>query len=384
MESKARAQGGRMYDGMKKKNGTGISVVIPTYNRAHLVTRAIDSALKAIRPHDEVIVIDDGSTDETEISLNRYRDSIRYLKTENRGAGPARNIGVEMAKHEWVAFLDSDDEWVPDHLELHRALLSASDVLFSFSNFDVFHDHEPERGLSQMQLVSWTGDQRNWDEIIAEGTLYSRFARLPAGRKDFKVHIGSLYHLMLRASYIPAWTSLVRRDIAGEHLRFPEDLPTFEDYDCFIRLSKIGNAAYLDCSTAINHGHRGARLTDTNDLVKIDTRIAIMAKNWGADHEYLLSKRKEYGAVLTQLKINKARLLIFQGHTCIARKEIGDLEGVSAIICMLSMLPGVVPRCMWKVWQVVKHVRMSLMNHFHLDRQSCFAYNLHVRKAKND
>jgi glycosyltransferase involved in cell wall biosynthesis len=344
-----------MHDGMKKKCGTGVSVVIPTYNRAKLVTRAIDSALKAIRPHDEVIVIDDGSTDSTEVSLSRYRDAIRYLKTENRGAGPARNIGIEIAKHEWIAFLDSDDEWTPDHLELHRALLSACDVLFSFSNFDVFHDQAPERGFSRMQLVSWTGDQRSWDEIIAEGTSYSRFARLPTGRMDFKVHIGSLYYSMLRSSYIPAWTALVRRDIAGEHFCFPEDLPTFEDYDCFVRLSRLGNAAYLDCSTAINHGHKGLRLTDVDDLAKVTTRIAIMERNWGSDNDYLRNNSKDYEDLIVKMKKTRIKLLVSQGYTSLARQEIHQVRDLPLVTRVSSMFPGPIARIAGKVWRELRN-----------------------------
>ena len=103
-----------------------VSVVIPTYNRARLVCRAIDSALAATATGDEIIVVDDGSTDGTEAALAAYRGRIRYVKADHRGAGVARNRGVSEARGPLIAFLDSDDEWMPDKLELQRTLMATA------------------------------------------------------------------------------------------------------------------------------------------------------------------------------------------------------------------------------------------------------------------
>jgi glycosyltransferase involved in cell wall biosynthesis len=325
---------------LKESKGRRISVIIPTYNRAQMVTRAIDSALRAVSPRDEIIVIDDGSTDRTEFVLEKFAGKIRYIKTVNRGAGPARNLGVQLARHDWIAFLDSDDEWMDDHLRLHRAFLEKADVLFSFSNFDVHYDDWPERERARMRLVTWTRDYRSWDEILGKGIPYSRYAHLPSGRPEFTVHTGNLYHLMLRSSYVPAWTSVVRRDVAGSRLHFPEDLPTFEDYDCYIRLSKLGTAAYLDCATAINHGHKGPRLQAIDRVKKARARIAILERNWGKDKEYLLGHREAYASVLNEMKQYEIKHLVFQGATKTARAHIKEVTGVPFSIRLLSRFPG--------------------------------------------
>src|SRR5262245_57694351 len=94
-----------------------ISVVIPTYNRAHLIRRAVDSALLQCTERDEVIVVDDGSTDGTTDILTRYAGHVRYLKLPHAGAGHARNAGIAAARNPLIAFLDSDDEWLPGKLE---------------------------------------------------------------------------------------------------------------------------------------------------------------------------------------------------------------------------------------------------------------------------
>jgi hypothetical protein len=94
-----------------------ISVVIPTYNRAPLITRAIESVLRQTRKADEIIVVDDGSTDDTRERVTPYLGSLRYLFQKNAGASASRNHGVEEARFPWVAFLDSDDIWMESHLE---------------------------------------------------------------------------------------------------------------------------------------------------------------------------------------------------------------------------------------------------------------------------
>lgn len=95
----------------------GISVIIPAYNCARYLKRAIDSVLVQTHAVGEIIVIDDGSTDETPAVLARYGDRIRVLRVPNGGVSRARNQGLRLARHRWVAFLDADDWWMPAKIE---------------------------------------------------------------------------------------------------------------------------------------------------------------------------------------------------------------------------------------------------------------------------
>ncbi|MGV8125151.1 MAG: glycosyltransferase family 2 protein [Candidatus Xenobiia bacterium LiM19] len=100
-----------------------VSVIISTYNRAHLVTEAIDSVLQQSFKDFEVIVVDDGSTDHTgEVLHERYKDRIHYIYQENQGT-PARNTGINISKGHYIAFLDSDDLWLPHKLEKQVSLI---------------------------------------------------------------------------------------------------------------------------------------------------------------------------------------------------------------------------------------------------------------------
>jgi len=103
-----------------------ITAIIPTYNRATLVTRAVDSVLAQTYPVAELLVIDDGSTDETRAVLSEYGSQVRYIFQENGGVASAANTGVANASTEWLAFLGSDDVWTPEYLERIAAAIEAT------------------------------------------------------------------------------------------------------------------------------------------------------------------------------------------------------------------------------------------------------------------
>jgi len=113
---------------------TTVSAVITTYNRASLVGRAIESVLNQTRPVEELIVVDDGSTDNTREVVERYGTRVRYVFQPNRKIACARNRGAEEAKSEWVAFLDDDDEWLPEKIEKQvAAVLRDKDAVLCYS-----------------------------------------------------------------------------------------------------------------------------------------------------------------------------------------------------------------------------------------------------------
>ena len=103
---------------------TMVSIIVPTYNRENVIERALRSILRQTYSAYEVIVVDDGSTDGTESVVTGLQDArIRYIALqENQGVAHARNVGIQEAKYDYVAFLDSDDEWLPNKLELHDAV----------------------------------------------------------------------------------------------------------------------------------------------------------------------------------------------------------------------------------------------------------------------
>ena len=94
-----------------------VSVIIPAYNAEAYIRRSIESVLLQTYPANEVIVIDDGSTDHTAEILKNYMQQVQYIYQNNAGASAARNVGIKRATSKWIAFLDADDEWMPNKLE---------------------------------------------------------------------------------------------------------------------------------------------------------------------------------------------------------------------------------------------------------------------------
>jgi glycosyltransferase involved in cell wall biosynthesis len=192
----------------------GVPVIIPTHDRAALVRPAIDSTLAATTPEDEIIVVDDGSTDGSTAALARYGARVRLVSSPHCGPGAARNLGVREARRPFVAFLDSDDEWMPDKLQLQRSVMQRRpDVVLCFTDFA----HRTREGAEVHGcLAGWHRDPHSWDEILGPGVPFSSYASLPAGRASFSVHVGDLYPTEMLGDYVCTSTVLVRRAAAGE------------------------------------------------------------------------------------------------------------------------------------------------------------------------
>ena len=106
-----------------------LSVIIPTYNRADLLIRALKSVENQTQPADEVIIVDDGSTDNTQELLLRNFPQFQALSQPRKGVSAARNLGISNAKNQWIAFLDSDDEWLPNKLSIQMEALKANHII---------------------------------------------------------------------------------------------------------------------------------------------------------------------------------------------------------------------------------------------------------------
>jgi len=184
-----------------------VSVIIPTYNRAHLIGRSIQSVLNQTYQDFEIIVVDDGSTDNTEDIIKKFQkkdERIKYIKNEkNKGGSAARNTGIKAARGKYIAFLDSDDEWMKRKLEKQVRNIEKSTISAS---------------------ISYCGFIRS----TKEGFQFF----CPAKR-------GNLYYLQLYKAYIsPTSAVMVKRKCFDFVGFFDETLPARQDYDMWLRLSK--------------------------------------------------------------------------------------------------------------------------------------------------
>jgi glycosyltransferase involved in cell wall biosynthesis len=159
-----------------------VSVVIPTFNRAALIGETIQSILAQTRPASEIIVVDDGSTDDTERVVASYGGTVRYHRIDNVGPSAARNVGVSLARGSWIAFCDSDDLWRPTKLErqiwLHEL---APEVEYSFTDFAFFASDEwsSRSRFAEAPAEYWEPERRviTDNAWIYERSLYARILR---------------------------------------------------------------------------------------------------------------------------------------------------------------------------------------------------------------
>ena len=321
-----------------------VSVIIPTYNRSGLIARAIKSVLAAMFPGDEVLVIDDGSTDDTPAVVRAFGDAVRYIRIENSGPGAARNLGIRLAECPLVTFLDSDDEWLPDKLELQRRIMEAfPEVVFCFSNILCKH---PDGRIDHDMLSVWRvdlnvgcGDSPHLCEILGPGVPFSSIASLPKGRPDFNIHIGDLYPALMEVLYVSSIAVMVRKELAGASFRNAEDLRLMEDWECYAQLAKVGPAAYLDCDLAVQIVHAGPRLTDVTTLAQATGRIAVLQRVWGADERFLRTHSARYKSLLAFQYLRRAKLLIKKGQLNEAKEEL-QVHGGPLVYRLLASLPS--------------------------------------------
>lgn len=314
------------------------SIIIPTYNRAAYLATAIESVLGQMMPDDELIVVDDGSEDETPAVLARYGSRIAVIQGGHGGAGRARNLGIERARNDLVAFLDSDDRWFPHKLRIQRAFMERRpEVLFSFTNFQVEYR---DGSVRPRYLELWHRDHATWEEAFGPGYPYSTVDPLPEEISDFLVYEGDLYRLQLTGFYVLTDTLMVRRKEAGDALHFAEDLKTYEDLECFYRLSQRGKAAFLDVDTVRQLDHPHGRLSQRDNLEKIDARLVLMRRIWGADADFLQDHLVLYRRSLDNLLIQKAGFLISQGNNRMARRTLVEVSSAPVLMSLLAYLPA--------------------------------------------
>jgi glycosyltransferase involved in cell wall biosynthesis len=215
-----------------------VSVVIPTYNRDWTLKEAIDSVLDQDDGNLDLIVVDDGSTDDTPQLLSAYGDRLRCLRQANRGVSAARNAGIRIARGEFIALLDSDDTWLPGKLT---------------AQVDYFRRH-PQALICQTQEI--------W---VRNGV------RVNPGKRHRK-EAGMIFERSLALCLVSPSAVMMRPSLLAEVGLFDESLPACEDYDLWLRIAWRHPIHLIDRPLIVKRGGHADQLSRMPELDKFRIR----------------------------------------------------------------------------------------------------------------
>jgi glycosyltransferase involved in cell wall biosynthesis len=210
-----------------------VSVIIPTFNRAQLLSRAIDSVLGQSFCDFELIVADDGSTDSTRGLLETFRGRLVTLLLAHGGVSAARNAGIRASSGELVAFLDSDDEWLPEKLSRQVALYDGHDEGFVCHTEEIWH--------------------RNGREVRQ--------------KKIHRKQGGKFFERALERCLISPSSVMISRSLLDRVGWFDENLPAAEDYDLWLRVTAFHEVHFIPEPLVIKHGGSPDQISETTPAI---------------------------------------------------------------------------------------------------------------------
>jgi len=315
-----------------------VAVIIPAYNVEAYISRALDSVLAQSRPADEIIVVDDGSTDSTASQIKKYVPQVRYIHQANAGLAGARNTGINAATGDWIAFLDGDDEWLPDALRRHcNLVLKNPQLSWSCGNF----------------LRCLCEQERRGPELRPE-----KAKRLLGGKELFQDYFFAFRN---NAAGHPN-TMFIKRTVFDEVGLFREDQIFAEDLDMWWRIAyRYPQIGYVAEPLAVYHLTRPGALTQTFQANKmkiladlVDRHLALAAQHGRLDAfrpvVSFLVHRWLRGMLFYNRPDDVKRMLDRFGHL---------LNPTFGILIRLSMIsPGVTARTCHAVSRLVRMLRL--------------------------
>ena len=260
-----------------------VSVVIPTHNRAHIIARAIESAISQTYARLQIVVADDGSTDNTRTLAESYGDRVTYVRQPNAGVSAARNFGLRQTRGEYIAFLDSDDSWLPWKIEAQVAALqrhSRAGVVWT----DMQSVDDAGRVINARHLrlmYSAYGDVDIEKTLSRMETLGALSTRAPREFASDVVREGDASSAILLGNLIHTSTVLFRRSYCEQTGGFDESFArTGEDYEFYIRLCSAGRVVFIDAPSTIYRVGAPDQLTRPSMMLEIASNNLRAIEKW--------------------------------------------------------------------------------------------------------
>ena len=260
-----------------------VSVVIPTHNRAHIIRHAIDSALGQTFPRLEVVVADDGSSDNTRQVAQSYRSRVTYARQSNRGVSAARNFGMRHARGEFIAFLDSDDAWREWKIEAQiTALRRHPEAGLVWTDMAAVDDADQLIDARYLRVMYSAYDKIDIGKTLARvDALGALSPAAPADLSSAAIYEGDLFSAILLGNLIHTSTVLFRRSWCEKTGGFDESYARAgEDYEFYIRLSSAGPAIFVDAPSTLYRIGAADQLTAPSMMLEIAQNNLRAIQKW--------------------------------------------------------------------------------------------------------
>jgi glycosyltransferase involved in cell wall biosynthesis len=279
-------------------DGHLVSVIVPTYNRADCIGETLDCLLAQTHTNWELVLVDDGSTDDTRsVVEERFRndDRLRYVYQQNAGVSHARNTGLATAKGDFIAFLDSDDRWKPWKLAAQIACMNQfPDVGMVWTEMEAIDETGALMEPRHLRTMYSAYEYHQMDTLFSGSVVPAAIEGMPsidASQADARFYYGDIFRPMILGSLVHTSTVLLRRDRALAVGGFDETLKySGEDYDFHLRTCELGPVGLLDVPSIQYRKGRADRLTRHTAFSAINF-LATVEKAIAADSAGRLRKQ---------------------------------------------------------------------------------------------
>jgi GT2 family glycosyltransferase len=341
-----------------------VSVVLPTYNRAYSLGEAIESVLTQTYRPLEIIVVDDGSTDNTAEIVAQYDSSmVRYITQGNAGVAAARNHGFAVARGEFISLIDSDDSWYPWKLALQVAFLRKfPEAGMVWTDMAAVRDDGTKVHDAYLRIFYKAYDRARTEDFMNNvGRVRDLAVDVPADIADRPMWLGDIFSQLIGGTLVHTPTTLLRRERVRATGGYDENLrPNGEDFDFHLRTAVHGTVGFLDVPSIDYRIGNEDQLTAPSQGLTMARAYLKTVDRWVTQHRSRIKMSPgELGEIVTYANRWVGQEALALGHHAEARQHLSRAmrsDGVRSRTGAMYLL-ALTPR---PVFQLLRRVRRSL------------------------